>query len=250
MNHSDPVILLKKITEIFIGAYDFRRLAREAVDLIIKELKEQNVVTVGIGRLHEKDSLLYAYAYATKYRRTIDKLLPAKFSELYIALDRTDNLCVRTVTTNQIQQSEKISDFSRGILPDTLMDKIFTIMQGRLGISFPIRVRSGKVAGVLLLILSQPKITGQQLVLFETLADQLGLAFSNVMAFEKLMEKYQQGLKKELANLNLEDIPAIKFTLRITPKENKTLERLMREQGKTKAEIIRELLDKLDKIGP
>ena len=123
-------------------------------------------------------------------------------------------------------------------------------MQGRLGISFPIRVRSGKVAGVLLLILSQPKITGQQLVLFETLADQLGLAFSNVMAFEKLMEKYQQGLKKELANLNLEDIPAIKFTLRITPKENKTLERLMREQGKTKAEIIRELLDKLDKIGP
>lgn len=238
----EQTLLLKKITTIFLGTHDFQQLARQAVDLIVNELSKQGVVTAAIGRIHEKDKVIYAYAYSNKYRRLIDKLLPKKFSELNVSLERTDNLAVRTVVTNQIQQSKRVADYSRGMLPDSLTDKIQSIMKGRLGISFPIRIRSGKPAGVLLLLLKEEKITGQQLVLFETIADQLGLAFSNVFAFEKLLEKYKQSAESDLASLNQEDIPSIKFTLRITPRQNKNLDKLARERGKTKAEILRELL--------
>lgn len=241
----EQTLLLKKITTIFLGTHDFQQLARQAVDLIVSELNKQGVVTAAIGRMHEKDNVIYAYAYSNKYRRLIDKLLPRKFSDLNVSLDRTDNLAVRTVVANQIQQSKRVADYSRGMLPDSLTDKIQSIMKGKLCISFPIRTRSGKAAGVLLLLLKDEKMTGQQLVLFETIADQLGLAFSNVMAFEKLVEKYQQTLQKDLTSLNTEDIPSIKFTLRITPKQDRNLSRLGREKGMTKAELIRDRLDGL-----
>ncbi len=240
----DESLLLKKITSVFLGTHDFHELARRAVDLIVKELKSQGITTAGIGRVHEKENLLSAYAYATKFRRTIDKLLPSKFNQLSVPLSRTDNLGVRTVVTGQIQQSKKLADFARGIISDELIDKIQKIMRGRLSICFPIKIRSGKVVGMLLFVTREEKIAGEQLVLFETFAEQLGLAFSNVMAFEKLMKKYEQTAEADLRNLNEEDIPSIKFTLRITPKQNKNIDRLARERGKTKAELIREILEK------
>lgn len=246
MNFDNQSLLLKKITHVFLGTYDFRELANRAVILIVKELKNKNVVIAGIGRMHEKDNLLYAYAYATKYHRTIDKLLPAKFSEFNIPLSGTDNFSVRAATTNQIQQSPKIADFSRGILSESLSDKIQKIVGAKLMVGLPIRVRSRKVAGVLLLGLRNDKLTGDQLVLFETIAEQLGLAFSNVFAFEKLAAKYDQNVARQSLAINVEDVPTIKFTLRITPKENELLEKLAREQGQTKAEIIRGLLDKTE----
>ena len=237
----DESLLLKKITSIFLGTHDFHELARRAVDLIVKELKSQGIATAGIGRVHEKENLLSAYAYATKFRRTIDKLLPSKFNQLSVPLSRTDNLGVRTVVTGQIQQSKKMADFSRGIISDELIDKIQKIMRGRLSICFPIKIRSGKVVGMLLLVTREEKITGEQLVLFETFAEQLGLAFANTMAFEKLITRYK---KEQASEINEENLPSIKFTLRITPKQNKNLDRLARERGKTKAELIREILEK------
>ncbi len=237
-------LLLEKITGIFVGTHDFRELANQAVDLIAKELKNQHVVTVGIGRVHEKERLLHAYAYATKYRKVLDKLLPKRFSELNIALDKADNLGVKTVTTGQIQQSKRVADFSRGIFSDQLADKLQKIMKGKLSAGFPIRSRSGKTAGFLLLILDEESLTGQQMLLFQAIANQLGLAFSNVFAFEKLVQKYKNSLAGELAGRNDQHIPSVKFTLRITPQEDKKLAELARQRGKTKAEIIREVIDK------
>jgi len=242
----DQALFLEKITHIFIGTHDFRQLARQVVDLIVRELKDQNIVTAAIGRLHEKDKLVYAYAYSTKYRQMIDKLLPSRFSELNVALSRTDNLAVRTILTNQMQQSRRMADFSRGMVPDALVDRIQKIMGGKLTLTFPIRVHSGKPAGGLMLVLKDDKLTGGQMILFETLAKQVGLAFSNVFEFEKLMAKYQ-NLTAQLAKaVKEEDIPSVKFTLRITPKENQNLERIGRERGKTKAEILRAFLDQIE----
>jgi hypothetical protein len=70
------------------------------------------------------------------------------------------------------------------------------------------------------------------------------LAFSNVFKFEQLMAKYT-NLVEGMGRHKQEDVPDIKFTLRITDKENKALERLSREKGKTKAEAMRDLLDTL-----
>lgn len=238
-------VLLQKITHLLIGAYDFRELARRAVELVRKELKGQGIATAAIGRLHEKDNLIYAYAYSTKYQKLIDRLLPARFSEFNIALSRTDNLAVQTVLTGQMQQSKRVADFSRGMIEDALADKIQKTMGGKLAMSLPIRLRSGKIAGVLLLLLSQERFTPEQVALFETVASQLGLAFSNVFAFEKLMQRYQRSQQLAETDISEEDLPSVKFTLRISPRENKNLERLARERAKTKAEVMRELLDRL-----
>jgi len=94
-----------------------------------------------------------------------------------------------------------------------------------------------------LLALNNPQLSGEQLVLFEVFADQLGLAFSNIMEFERLMAKYQNLTKRFLASE--EDAPSVKFTLRITPKENEKLEKLARDKKRTKAEIIRDFLDEV-----
>ena len=80
--------------------------------------------------------------------------------------------------------------------------------------------------------------------MFEAFVDQLGLAFFNVQAFEKLMTKYRHDAEAEFLGRNEENMPSVKFTLRITPKEDKKLEQAARERGSTKAEVIRDLLDR------
>ena len=60
------------------------------------------------------------------------------------------------------------------------------------------------------------------------------------------MAKYKNTLAEGLASsITKENIPSKKFTLRISPKQNKNLERLAREAGKTKAELLRKLLDNI-----
>ncbi len=243
MDSDKQTILLKKTANLLVGTHDFRNLAHQAADLVVKELKDKNLIGASVFRLHEQENLVYAYTYANKYRKLIDALLPAKFSQLNISLSATNNLVVKTILTNQIQQSQSLADFSKGALPESLTDKIQKIMRAKLFATLPIRLKSGKVAGVILLALNNPQLSGEQLVLFEVFADQLGLAFSNIMEFERLMAKYQNLTKRFLASE--EDAPSVKFTLRITPKENEKLEKLARDKKRTKAEIIRDFLDEV-----
>src|SRR3989344_1902883 len=240
MNTDNQSILLKKVTSLLVGTHDFRDLAGKAASLVTKELKEQNLVGAAIFRVHQEENSVYAYTYANKFRRLIDALLPAKFSQFNIPLSKANNLVVKTVLTDQIQQNQSLADFSKDVLPESLTDKIQKIMRAKLFISLPIRLKSGKVAGVILLGLSDIKLSVEQLVLFEAFADQLGLAFSNIMEFERLMAKYQNLTSRFLASED--SSPSVKFTLRITPKENEKLEELAREKKRTKAEIIRDFL--------
>lgn len=69
-------ILLKRITSVLLGTHDFQKLAHEAVALMVRELKDQNLVGAAIFRVHEKENVLYAYAFATKHASKIHKLLP------------------------------------------------------------------------------------------------------------------------------------------------------------------------------
>lgn len=240
----DQALLLKRTSDILIGTYDFRELAVKAVDLIVKELKEQNLIGAAIFRVHHKDQLLYAYEYATKYRRIVDKFFPVKFSQLHVPLSLTENLLVRTVATGEMTQSPKLFDFSVGSLTATVTGLIDKTLKTKLWLAFPIRTRSGKIEGVILYGLLQEKLVAEQLILFQMFADQLGLAFSNVFKFEQLMAKYN-NLLHDISHAAPDSVPDIKFTLRITSKQNKALDRLAKERGKTKAELMRDLLDTL-----
>lgn len=236
-------ILLEKVTNVLLGTYDFQELAKKAVSLIVKELGEINVIGAAIFRLDDTNKLVRAFAYSTRYRRTIDKLLPKNFSDLNLDLSNNENLVVATITNGQIQQSPHLSDFSKGVLPDTLTNKIQHLMKVRLIVSLPIKLKSGRTAGAILFVLREEKLTGQEIVLLQTLSNQLGLAFSNVFAFEKLLKAYKKSSNK--SGDDPENIPNLKFTLRITAKENKRLENIAKERNKTKAEVIRELIDKM-----
>lgn len=243
MRPDDQALLLKKITSVFLGTHDFRQLARTAADLLLREARNKKVIGAGIFRVHAKENLLYAYAYSTRYRRIIDSILPVKFSELNVPLTLTENLVARAAATDQLQHSRRLADFSRGAVAEDLTDRIQKIVKGRSAVALPIHTRSGRVEGVLMLILTEDKFSADQLALFQTFADQLGLAFSNVFAFERLMQRYEHLAKENF--VEKENIPSVKFTLRITPKEDKKLEQAARQQGRTKAEIIRELLDRI-----
>ncbi|OGE79051.1 MAG: hypothetical protein A2751_01165 [Candidatus Doudnabacteria bacterium RIFCSPHIGHO2_01_FULL_46_14] len=238
----DQFILLEKVSKILLGTYNFRDLARQSVALVVKELKNQGLVAAGVFRVLASENKLSAYAYSTKYSRVIDKILPARFSELSISLAETKNLAVKAAVTDQIQQSRRLADFSSGVLADDVTNRVQRFTKTKLGIAFPIHSRSGRVAGVILFAVTEEKLSGEQMALFQTFANQLGLAFSNAIAFEKLMHQYKQ--KSEDVH-DHDNEPSIKFTLRITPREDKRLEELARNRGITKAELIRELLDKI-----
>ena len=115
------------------------------------------------------------------------------------------------------------------------------LMKAKSFMSFPIATHN-RIAGAILFASSAGEIDSEQITLFETFARQLALAFSNVFAFEKLMHQYQQKFKSEN---DPDNIPSVKFTLRITPAEDKKLDALARARGKTKAELIREFLDRI-----
>src|SRR6185369_3910707 len=90
-------VLLKKVTTLFVGAHDFRKLAAQAAELVTKELKEKNLIGAAIFRVHDQENLVYAYTYANKFRRLIDPLLPVKFSQFNVSLSETGNLIVKTI---------------------------------------------------------------------------------------------------------------------------------------------------------
>ena len=244
MSLDEQNLLLTQTTSILLGTRDFRQLANQSVKLVVKALKKHNLIGAGIFRVHEENKMLYAYAYAVKNQYLVDKLLPNnKFFGLNIPLSANDNLIVRAVAGNQPQYTKRIAEFSHGVLAPEIADKIQKIVGGRLGIALPIQVRTGKAAGAIVLGLNDEKINSQQLLLFETFAKQLGLAFSNVFEFERLMKKYEKSSNKGSLSILEEDIPNIKFTLRLSARQSRNLKQLAQKLGKTQAEAIRNWLD-------
>ena len=240
----DKTRILEKTSELLIGTPDFQDLAKKSVDLIVRELKEQGVAGAAVFRVNVQAQSVYAYAYSAKAWSVIDALLPKKFSEFHLPLSATQNLVVKAIVTGQRQESNKIADFGKIALADAISDAVQKVLRGKLAMVLPVRSRSGKVAGAVLFVLREARIQPDQLELLETFANQLGLAFSNVFAFERLMGAYKKKAESEGANISEENIPSIKFTLRISPRQYKKLNNLVDIKKKTKAEVIREIIDK------
>jgi len=241
----DRSILLEKTTRELSGLKDFSELASKGVKLVVDAMEGQGVVASCIFKIHQDKNELWAYAYSAKKYKLVENLIKTKFSDLKVSLDKIDNLTVRTVVRNKIEQSNKLKDFSAGTIPDKVVDLVQQTIQANLIIAFPIHHKSGKVIGAVMFALQQTHLEPEQFSMLESFANQLGLAYSNVFAYERLMDTYKRDLSKLGTASDQSDIPSIKFTLRITQKENAKLESLVNksEKKKTKAEIIRELID-------
>ncbi|MEK7583247.1 MAG: GAF domain-containing protein, partial [Patescibacteria group bacterium] len=238
-------LLLEKTTRVLTGTYDFQKLAQQAVDLIVHEQPKDILISAAIFRAYPEKNEMRAYAYTTRgFRKVIDSLLPVKFEDLRGSLSWTDNLTMHTYLSNKMQSSTKLSDFSKHIWPDIISDTVQKTLKARLFITFPITLKSGKVAGVFMYSSPRTEIPMEELNLFQTFAHQLGLAFSNVFAFERLMQKYKKDSATDSLTKPETNTPSVKFTLRITPNQLKNLERVSKAQQKNKADLIRDLLDK------
>lgn len=238
----DQALLLEKTTHVLTGTYDFQKLAQAACDLMYKELKHDGFVGAGIFRVRSESNEIYAYAYNANFKRAADAILPIPFSKMHLTLNATDNLVIRTVHTNQMQESARLSDFSKHVIPDRIADQIQKLMKIKKLVTLPITTKSGRVAGVLICPLSAGEILPHQLSLMHVFARQLGLAFSNIFAFERLAQTYKKSAGAQETILDEANIPSVKFTLRLTPNQLKKLEERAREKKKTKAEVIRDLI--------
>src|SRR3989344_3183506 len=155
----DQALLLEKTTHVLTGTYDFQKLAQQAVDLLYKELKYEGFVGAGVFRVRSESNEVYAYAYNANYKKAADAILPIPFSKMHLTLDAKDNLVVRTIHSNQIQRSEKLSDFTMHVMPDRIADTIQKLMRIKQIITVPIATKSGRIAGVLICPFSTDEIS-------------------------------------------------------------------------------------------
>lgn len=239
----DQALLLEKTSRVLTGTYDFQKLAQQAVDLLCKELKPHGLIGVGILRVQYQTNELYAYAYHAPFRKIIDNILPVPFSKLHLTLDAQDNLMIKTVHTNRSQESTKLHDFGIHALPEYITNKVQKLLKVKFIRSFPINSKSGKVMGVFYCVFPNKHVADNLQSPIQTFANQLGLAFSNVFAFERLMHAYKKNIAGESNTIAEDNTPSIKFTLRVTPNQFKKLEQISAKQKKKKADILRDLLD-------
>ena len=245
----DQALLLEKTTHVLTGTYDFQKLAQQAVDLIVKETGDDVLISAAVFRVHTEHNEMRAYAYSTKkFRKFVDTMLPTKFENLHGPLNLEKNLTVRTYTSNQMQQSTDLVDFTRNVFPDFISHQIQKRLKIGSVLTFPISLKSGKVVGVFMYTSPRTTIPVHELKLFQTFSNQLGLSFQNVFAFERLMHAYKKNMEAQSNTIAENDTPSIKFTLRITPNQLKKLEQLSTNLNKTKAEALRALLDQVVKL--
>lgn len=237
-NQRENLDVIEKINSVFLGARDFRKLAEQSTKLMTNELRGAGVLGVSIFRVHEEEHRLYSYAYAARSFEIIEKLLPRKFSELNLTLNDKNSLLVRAVVTKEIQENSHLYEFTRPTFSEALSANIQKVLGCKFIIAYPLRLRHGKVIGVLAVALENSMPTDELKLLLETFRLQFELAFENVLEFERVVKRY----KKSLAPAD-ESKPTVHFMLRITPKQNALLEQRAKEAKLDKTSYIRSWID-------
>lgn len=230
--------VIEKINTVFLGTRDFRQLAERAVDLMTAELKNEGILSASIFRVHPDENRLYAYAFSSRAFDAVNKLYPKKFSDLSVSLDESSNLLVKAVQTKEEQEGDHLYDFARPALNELVSAAVQRLVGAKHGIAYPLRLRQSKVAGVILFSVGERAISERQRVLLETFRSQLELAFENVMEFERVVERYKRSVVSDDENK-----PTVHFMLRITPKQNTSLEQKAKGAKLDKTSYIRSWLD-------
>jgi hypothetical protein len=239
--------LVEKVNSVFLGTRDFKQLAERAVHLMADELKSEGIPGVAIFRVKPEAGALYAYAFATRSFDAVNKLFPRQFSDLSVSLDDKSNLLVGAIRSRQPQESDRLYDFSRPTLSEKTCNIIQRTIRFSRMIAYPLRLKQGKAAGVVLFALEGARLEERQRVLLEAFRSQLELAFENVLEFENVVERYKRSMAKASPKKHTEDVPTVRFTLRITPRQNNAIDTLARKSKTDKATLIRQLIDKASK---
>ncbi|MDO8582201.1 MAG: hypothetical protein Q7S16_05000 [bacterium] len=233
--------IAEKIQTDLVGTTRFQELAQKVVDAAVKELKLNGAA---VFRLNTERTQLSAYTYAHRFRTIIDRLLPKKFGGLSIPIATIENLAVRTITENSRQQSVLLSDFSKHVLPDSIVHNIQRVMGAKLFASYPIRDAGNSAVGVMMFAIDVTTISPELEKLFLFFTEHIAVIFTHAVDVERIIAEYRSERKISIVRKSKE-IPRIKFTLRITARQQRYILRHIKGSTRTKAIFIRNLLDSL-----
>ncbi len=229
-----PIKFAEKVNELLVGTLDFNELARQATRIILQELR---LTAVTLFRIDHREKVLKPYAYATTASPgLINSVIQQPLTNFKAPLGRIyDNLTENTLNTGQINTSLSLGDFGKR----DLARKLQTLLGTKFHISVSIKTKN-RVEGVLVCATRQKNLSPDRISLLETAAAQLGLALSNVMAHEQIIERYKtfSDQKEKIA----EKKPKIKFTLRIPKELEQYLSFKVANTKQSKAEYVRKLL--------
>lgn len=233
--------LINKINTALIGTLDFKVLAQQATKLLLKEL---DLKAAAIFRIDHNTNELKSYAYAVKIAPVVvDKILGYPFTQIRTPLGRLHtNLVEDTVNSGRINTAPNLYDFGKDVVPKQANWLLQKALGAHFHISLPLKIK-GAIEGVLFCATHQKSLSGTQINLLKTSAAQLGLAMGNVMAHERIIERYKKSLRQ--GEKKVAKIPKIKFTLRITPEIEQYLTFKVTNTKESKAEYVRKLLEEL-----
>lgn len=228
MPDNSDLQLINKINSALVGTLDFRELARQAAQIVLREL---DLAAVAIFRVDHQTGEMHPYAYATKIRQAqITKIARQAVSG---PAAPPDALAIGAVRFGKASSAAA----SPESVKDTAGERMLAT---RFHTSLPLKTK-GKTEGVLFCATQQGRLTPEQLSLLKTAADQLGLAISNVIAHEKIIAQFKNSLKSSGEKEG--KIPKIKFTLRITKEIEQFLNYKVANTKHSKANYVRAYLE-------
>jgi len=234
--------VLQKTAKALGGGADIKKIAQMAVDLVVRDGKEYGVVASSIYMINSDINKLQGFVFTSRLSSVLGRLIPGGFAGLKLSISAKDNLMVKTAVTKVVQRSHDLRDYGRGAVPDAVSSAVAKALGGKLYVSVPIELRNAQVAGVILYLLNEAELEGYQLEFLKSFAKQLGIAISNARAFERNIESFELEVEKRSRKRNPDDIPTVKFGVRLTPRQDREVKKRAKEEGLTKTELVRSII--------
>jgi transcriptional regulator with XRE-family HTH domain len=120
------------------------------------------------------------------YTRLVLELIPIPFDKLSTSLtDNKENYVVKSIVEQQPYVSNRLSDFTKGVLPDKIADLCQKVSGHMSAISYPI-VSEGKCIGAIMFTKKYIDDFKEERTVFKAFTDHIAVALSNAKKYEEL----------------------------------------------------------------
>ncbi|MBU1167904.1 GAF domain-containing protein, partial [Patescibacteria group bacterium] len=191
--HKKNLETINHINTLIAGNLDFKEIAEKSIAKFV----EDNVTILGVQISVIENNKLKALLYTKNQKnKFMESLISDKaFRKLETPLDPPQNLAGQTAVTGKISRSENLLDVCKGILPNKVINLIDNGIGAKEYLTLPIKSK-GITKAVLLTGKKDEKVNSDDLEMIKIFTDQLGLAMSNALTHEKIINKYEEKLEK------------------------------------------------------
>ncbi|MBI3956815.1 MAG: GAF domain-containing protein [Candidatus Kerfeldbacteria bacterium] len=199
------LLSLQEITSLITHSLDFQKVTQQIVDGIAKKLGYIG----GILMLYDKPSGdIWAEAITqTAITRAAIRVLPKSVTD-YRGNVRDQSKTTEAITTGEIIQGERLSDFISPAVPTMLADAIQKLIRVKHVVAAPI-FSENEVIGLITFVLGKDGggVSKQEIAMMRALADQAGIVMRNLRLFEAIQKA---NAELERANEHLRSLDQAK----------------------------------------